>query len=156
MLPTSICETLHCRGSWLFVAGPNKSLWSLMFVSDRGWVHNCLGVSRHDIHLPAFGYSNIARVIASATHQQHAAKARFTMIMGPSFLFCHCTMCLGNDFKVQCSILTQYCCVTCVPSLLQTAYAILKEMAHITSPPTNKDSGHTCNMRRLGKGVMSL
>lgn len=86
MLPTSICETLHCRGSWLFVAGPDKSLWSLMFVSDRGWVHNCLGVSRHDIHLPAFGYSNIARVIASATHQQHTAKARFTMIMGPSFL----------------------------------------------------------------------
>lgn len=84
--PTSICETLHCRGSWLLVAGPDKSLWSLMFVSDRGWVHNCLEARGHDIHLLAIGSSNTVRVIASATQPQHAAEAHFTKLTCPSFL----------------------------------------------------------------------
>ena len=96
--PTSICETLHCRGSWLLVAGPDKSLWSLMFVSDRGWVHNRLEARGHDIHLPAISSSNTARVIAFATHPQHAAKA-FHRAHMPFLSFCYCTMCLGNGFK---------------------------------------------------------
>lgn len=124
--PTSICETLHCRGSWTLVAGPDKSLWSLMFVSDRGWVHNRLETRGHDIHLPAIGSSNTVRVIASARHLQHAAKAHFTKLTCPSFLsFCYCTMCLGNGFKVQSSILTESAASNAYKCLLvRTAQAI--------------------------------
>ncbi len=104
--PTSICETLHCRGSWLLVAGPDKSLWSLMFVNDRGWVHRSLEARGHDIHLPAISSSNTVRVIASATHLQHVAKAHFTKLTCLSFTFLSCTMCLGNGSKVQSLILT--------------------------------------------------
>lgn len=108
MSPPSICEALHCRGSWLLVAGPDKSLWSLMFVSDTDWVHNCLKARGHDIHLPAIGSSNTVRVIASATHPEHAAETHFTKLTCPSFLsFCYCTASLGNYFNVQSSILTK-------------------------------------------------
>ena len=63
MSPPCICETLHCRGSRLLVASPDKSLRGLMFVSDRGWLHNCLEARRHGIHVTAIASSNIVRVM---------------------------------------------------------------------------------------------
>lgn len=85
---SSLCETLHCRGRWLLVAGPDKSLRSLMFVTDRDWVHNRLEAGGHDIHLLAICLSNTVRVIASVTppqpsEQRHISQSSHT----PSFLF---------------------------------------------------------------------
>lgn len=75
------------------MAGPDKSLWSLVFVNDSDWVHNCLEANRHDIQLPAMGFSNTAWVIPSLTFQQHTAKAPFSLYHVPG--------------KVKNSILTQ-------------------------------------------------
>lgn len=115
------------------IAGAAGCLWqaqiracgALCLSVIEAWVHNSLEARGHDIHLPAISSSNTVRVIASATQPQHAARAHFTKLTCPSFLSATVAMCLGNDFQVQTSILTESAASNAYKCLLvRTAQAI--------------------------------
>lgn len=115
MSPT-VCETLHCRGSGLLVAGPDKSLWSLMFVSDRGWVHNRLGAKRHDIHLSCYRLLKQSGLLplphARSTQLRRISQSSHALLF--FLLRCH-----ALRKGLQSSILTK-CCVKCLQMTFST------------------------------------
>ena len=136
--PTSICETLHCRGSWLLVAGPDKSVWSLMFVRDRGWVHNCREARGHDIRLPAISSSNTVRVTASATHTHTPAEKNISRGSHALPFFRLLYRVFGKWFQSPKFNIDRKCCVKCPQMPFSTrragyrmpAVTILRETAH--------------------------
>lgn len=81
-VPPLFFETLHCGGSWLLVAGPDKSLWSLLSVSDRGWAHNRLKEKGHDIHLPDRLLKHCLGYCLVCTQRRHISHSSYA----PSFL----------------------------------------------------------------------